>query len=127
MVIVIRVKRVYEPPSEEDGIRVLVDRLWPRGVKKGDLRIDLWLKEVAPSHDLRKWFCHRPEKFEEFKRRYMEELKEKGETILKLVELATKGNLTLLYSSKDEVHNNAMVLKEFIEKILEAKDESFGS
>jgi uncharacterized protein YeaO (DUF488 family) len=108
----IRIKRAYEPPSRRDGTRVLVDRLWPRGVKKTDAAVSQWMKEVAPSTELRKWFGHDPERWEEFRRRYGAELAEKRELIAELRELAKKGPLTLVYSAHDEAHNQAVVLRE---------------
>ena len=106
------IKRAYEPPSPRDGTRVLVDRLWPRGVKKADARISQWMKEIAPSNELRKWFGHDPARWEEFRRRYKEELKTKRELVGQLRELATEGPLTLVYSAHDAAHNQAVVLRE---------------
>jgi len=114
---VIKIKRVYENSSKDDGERILVDRLWPRGVSKEKAKIDLWVKEIAPSDELRKWFSHDPLKWVEFKKRYENELKANPE-VQKLVSISKKENLTLLYAAKDEEHNNAVVLKEFMEKIL---------
>jgi uncharacterized protein YeaO (DUF488 family) len=114
----IRVKRVYDEPSGDDGIRVLVDRLWPRGMKKGDVRVDLWLPEVAPSTALRKWFSHDPSKWEEFKRRYFVELDEKKEVIKRLVEIAREGTLTLLFSARDVEHNQAVALREYLVSLI---------
>jgi uncharacterized protein YeaO (DUF488 family) len=114
----IRIKRVYDPPEPEDGKRYLVDRLWPRGVKKEALRLDGWLKDVAPSDKLRSWFGHDPSKWEEFQRRYTAELKAKPEAWRVLLESARKGNLTLLFSARDERLNNAVVLKAFLSAIL---------
>jgi uncharacterized protein YeaO (DUF488 family) len=110
----IRVKRVYDEPSGDDGFRVLVDRLWPRGMKKGDVRVDLWLPDVAPSTALRKWFSHDPSKWEEFKRRYFVELDEKKEVIKRLVEIAREGTLTLLFSARDVEHNQAVALRDYL-------------
>jgi uncharacterized protein YeaO (DUF488 family) len=110
----IRVKRVYDEPSGDDGFRVLVDRLWPRGMKKGDVRVDLWLPDVAPSTALRKWFSHDPSKWEEFKRRYFVELDEKKEVLKRLVEIAREGALTLLFSARDVEHNQAVALREYL-------------
>jgi len=114
----IRVKRVYDEPSGDDGFRVLVDRLWPRGMKKGDVRVDLWLPDVAPSTALRKWFSHDPSKWEEFKRRYFVELDEKKEVIKRLVEIARKGTLTLLFSARDVEHNQAVALREYLVSLI---------
>ncbi len=111
----IKLKRIYDPVSPDDGKRILIDRLWPRGIKKEDARIDEWLKDIAPSEELRKWFSHEPSKWAEFKRRYREELKDKRELIDRLRSEAGKGTLTLLYAAKDREHNNAVVLKEVIE------------
>jgi len=110
----IKIKRIYDPVSEDDGKRILVDRLWPRGLKKGEAKIDEWLKEIAPSDGLRKWFSHDPSKWQEFKNRYKKELKNKSETTEKLRAEAKKGQVTLLFSAKDVEHNNAVVLKEVI-------------
>mgnify|MGYP001206589600 CR=1 FL=1 len=113
----IRLKRTYDEPEETDGYRVLVDRLWPRGVKKETLLHDEWLKEIAPSNELRKWFKHDPGKFDEFKRRYYTELDQKPEVTDTLLEKLHSGRtLTLLYSAKDRKHNNAVVLKEYLEE-----------
>ena len=111
----IKVKRVYEPIDKDDGIRVLVDRLWPRGISKD--KIDIWLKDIAPREDLRKWFNHDPSKWEEFKRKYFEEL-DKNPKIEILLQLIRKGNnVTLVYASKSP-YNNAVALKEYLEKLL---------
>jgi uncharacterized protein YeaO (DUF488 family) len=111
----IKVKRVYDLPTKEDGSRILVDRIWPRGLKKEDLKLDDWIKEVAPSTELRKWFAHQPEKWEEFKKKYFVELKKKRNLC---EELLTKreNNITLLYSAKDKRHNQAIALREFLGK-----------
>jgi uncharacterized protein YeaO (DUF488 family) len=108
----VRIKRAYEAPSPHDGTRVLVDRLWPRGVKKADAGISQWMKEIAPSNELRKWFGHDPERWEEFRRRYKAELTGKRELVGQLRDLARKGPLTLVYSAHDEAHNQAVVLRE---------------
>lgn len=108
----VRIKRVYEPPSPGDGTRVLVDRLWPRGVKKADAAISQWMKEIAPSNELRKWFGHEPERWQEFRRRYRAELTRKQELLSELRSLAQAGPLTLVYSAHDEAHNQAVVLRE---------------
>jgi uncharacterized protein YeaO (DUF488 family) len=114
----IRLKRIYEQPSDQDGFRVLVDRLWPRGLRKNEVRLDLWLKEIAPSDELRKWFSHDPEKWEEFRKCYLGELELKEEYLQKLIEKAKETDLTLLYAAKDEDFNNAIVLKEYLESRL---------
>jgi uncharacterized protein YeaO (DUF488 family) len=111
----IRIKRVYEPPAEEDGFRVLIDHLWPRGVKKEAAAIDEWLKVIAPSTDLRKWFSHDPEKWDEFRRRYFLELVKNGEAVAKLAKRAKAETVTLVFSSKEERFNNAVALKEYLE------------
>lgn len=111
----IRIKRVYLPPEESDGQRVLVDRLWPRGLRKDDAHLTLWLKEAGPSTDLRKWFGHDPSRWDEFRSRYDHELKG-NPAIETLRELAGKGDLTLLYSAHDEAHNQAVVLADYLEK-----------
>jgi uncharacterized protein YeaO (DUF488 family) len=105
-------KRAYEPPAADDGSRVLVDRLWPRGVAKADAKLDAWMKEIAPSTELRKWFGHDPARWEEFQARYRKELDAHGDLIADLRTLARKGRLTLVYSAHDEVHNDAVVLRE---------------
>jgi len=115
---VIKIKRVYENSSKDDGERILVDRLWPRGVSKEKAKIDLWVKEIAPSDELRKWFSHDPLKWVEFKKRYESELKRMRVEVQKLASISKKENLTLLYAAKDEEHNNAVVLKEFMEKLV---------
>ncbi|CAH1661878.1 DUF488 domain-containing protein [Chelatococcus asaccharovorans] len=109
-------KRVYVPPATGDGLRILVDRLWPRGLKKEEAAVDLWLKEVAPSAELRKWFGHEPEKWAEFRRRYRIELGGRKSEIETLRQCEAKGCVTLLYGARDEAHNHAVVLKEYIEE-----------
>ena len=111
----IMLKRAYDAPAAADGKRVLVDRLWPRGVSKDEARIDEWLKEVGPSNELRKWFGHEPAKFEEFRTRYRKEL-EGSAAWEELKALARHGKLTLVYSARDEQHNNAVVLKQMFEE-----------
>ena len=107
----IKVKRVYDSPEPSDGFRILVDRLWPRGLSKEQAKVDLWLREVAPSDELRKWFAHDPSKWGDFQKRYTEELQTKGELLHKIWESERgKGTVTLLYSTKDETHNNAAAL-----------------
>ncbi len=112
----IKLKRVYDPPEKTDGARILVERLWPRGIKKTSLKIDSWNKEVAPSTDLRKWFAHDPEKWKEFQKKYLAELNANPESWSPIVEAMTKGTVTLLYSSHDAEHNNAVCLKNYLEK-----------
>ncbi len=108
----IKIKRVYETPEREDGTRVLVDRLWPRGLTKEKAKVDLWLKDIAPSTELRKWFGHDPAKWEEFQKRYVVELKGNHESVSALKEQMKKGAVTLVYGAKDEEHNEAAVLQE---------------
>jgi len=103
-------KRVYEKPDRDDGIRVLIDRLWPRGLKKEKTMIDYWMKEIAPSNTLRKWFAHREERWSEFKSRYCEELKDKNDLLEQLMDLEKGSKVTLLYAARDEERNNAQAL-----------------
>jgi len=112
----ILVKRIYEPAAKSDGFRVLVDRLWPRGISKSDAKLDLWLPDLGPSTALRQWFNHDPAKWEEFQRRYHAELKEKKELVAELRGQANKGTVTLLYSAKDETRNQAVALRSFLTK-----------
>lgn len=112
----IRVKRVYEPASKDDGVRVLVDRLWPRGLSKSSLKLDVWLKEIAPSNELRKWYGHDPAKRAEFERRYFRELDQHQDLIDALLKKAAAGRLTLLFSSRELEYNNAVTLKHYLEK-----------
>jgi uncharacterized protein YeaO (DUF488 family) len=111
----IKIKRVYDPPSKADGRRILVERLWPRGIKKTDLKLDAWLKEVAPSTELRKWFNHTPAKWKEFQRRYRAELVEHPENWKPILGATSEGTITLLFSSHDAKHNNVVALKNFLE------------
>lgn len=112
----IKIKRIYDAVSQDDGKRILIDRLWPRGVKKEKAEIDEWMKDIAPSNELRKWFSHDPSKWQEFRSRYRKEIKNKSELIEKLKEEAKEGKVTLLFSAKDGAHNNAIVLKEVIDE-----------
>jgi uncharacterized protein YeaO (DUF488 family) len=114
----IALKRVYDPVSHSDGTRLLVERLWPRGVSKAKLRIDSWLKEVGPSTDLRKWFSHDPTKWAEFRRRYFRELASRRELWQPILSAARRGTVTLVYSSHDTEHNNAVALQEFLRRKL---------
>jgi uncharacterized protein YeaO (DUF488 family) len=107
----IALKRIYEPPSPTDGRRILVDRLWPRGVSKAKAHIDVWMKDVAPSTELRRWFDHRPERWPEFRRRYVDELKSNPE-LRTLRDMAAAEPVTLLYAARDTTHNEAVVLAE---------------
>jgi len=113
----IKIKRIYEEASTEDGFRILVDKLWPRGMSKDKAKVDLWLKEVAPSDDLRKWFSHDPQKWQEFKKRYGKELKDKQD-LLRIIKQADEenGTVTILYSAKDEEHNQAVALAAFLQE-----------
>lgn len=110
----IQLKRAYDKPSESDGRRFLVERLWPRGVKKTSLPLEAWLKDVAPSTELRKWFSHDPARWNEFRKRYFAELEKTPEAWQPLVEAARKGTITLVYSSHDEEDNNAVALRDFL-------------
>ena len=112
----VKMKRAYESPTADDGTRVLVDRLWPRGLKKSDAAIDHWAKKLAPSTELRKWFGHDPARWEEFRRRYSEEIREHREEFEQLRALARKGPVTLVYAAHDESHNDALVLRETLLK-----------
>jgi uncharacterized protein YeaO (DUF488 family) len=114
----IRLKRAYAPPGPEDGARFLVDRLWPRGLSKERLHLDAWLKDVAPSTDLRHFYDHRPERWAEFTQRYRAELSDNGDALAPLLEAARQGTVTLIYAAKDPEHNNAQVLKEHLEAVL---------
>jgi uncharacterized protein YeaO (DUF488 family) len=109
-------KRVYEPASPKDGVRILVERLWPRGMKKSSLHLEQWAKEVAPSGTLRKWFHHDPAKWQEFKRQYFRELDENEKIWRPLFAASRKGRVTLIYSSSDREHNNAVALKEYLQR-----------
>ncbi len=110
----VRIKRAYLPPSPQDGVRVLVDRLWPRGLRKADAAIGHWLKDVAPSDALRRWFGHDPDRWSEFRRRYKAELKRNRAALKQLREIAARRRLTLVFSAHDEAHNQAVVLKEIL-------------
>ena len=110
----IHIKRIYEPANEGDGARILVDRLWPRGVSKSEARIDLWLKDIAPSTGLRRWFGHDPNKWSEFRRRYQDELKRNAKVVDEIKEKIGQSTATLLYGAKDVEHNHAIVLMDFI-------------
>lgn len=106
----LRLKRVYEPPDRADGRRILVDRLWPRGLSKEQAAVDDWMKEIAPSAELRRWFGHDPEKWPEFQRRYRRELRARGDLVREIAALAARGRVTLVYGARDEEHNDAVVL-----------------
>ena len=112
----VKIKRVYEEPEKSDGKRILVERLWPRGFTKEKAGIDLWLKEIAPTTELRKWFNHEPSKWQEFQKRYQQELENNEEQVSKLSDQLKSGAVTLIYSAKDEQHNAAIVLKEWLSR-----------
>lgn len=113
----IKIKRAYDPVEESDGCRILIDRLWPRGVSKEELKHDAWFKEIAPSDELRQWFDHDSDKFDEFKRRYKSELDSKDDVVDQLLsQCKTQETVTLIYAAKDQKHNNAVVLKEYLEE-----------
>ena len=114
-----QIKRIYEQPTSADGFRVLVDRMWPRGVSKETALLSAWMKGVAPSTELRKWFNHRPERFEEFSQKYVQELYTEAnrENLSSLVEWAKQDTVTLIYAAKDEQHNHAVVLKRFLDEL----------
>ncbi|MEL7672422.1 MAG: DUF488 domain-containing protein [Chloroflexota bacterium] len=114
----IKLKRAYQPPAAEDGRRFLVDRLWPRGVKKDALALDAWLKDAAPSTELRKWFNHDPDKWDEFQQRYSAELDANAAAWEPLLQAAREGTITLIYSARDEEHNQAVALKTYLERKL---------
>ena len=111
----VQIKRVYEQASADDGYRVLIDRLWPRGVKKNEANIDVWQKELAPSHELRIWFQHDPAKWEEFKKRYYAELGTQAQLVDELRSRAQNETVTIVFAAKDEQHSNAQALKELLE------------
>jgi uncharacterized protein YeaO (DUF488 family) len=112
----VQVKRVYEPPSREDGVRVLVDRLWPRGLSKPTAAVDLWLKDLAPSRSLRRWFNHDPARWAEFRERYAEELDAKTLAVSALAGAARRGRITLLYGARNVKHNNAVALHAYLSR-----------
>ncbi|HEY2974751.1 MAG TPA: DUF488 family protein [Pyrinomonadaceae bacterium] len=112
----IKIKRAYEQPDKKDGVRILVDRLWPRGLTKEKASLDLWLKEIAPSTQLRKWFDHDPAKWKSFRARYETEIRHKDNLIKVLKDKAKEGTVTLIYGARDEKHNEALVLKRFLER-----------
>jgi uncharacterized protein YeaO (DUF488 family) len=111
----IKLKRAYEPPSKDDGLRILVERLWPRGVSKQKAKIDLWLKALAPSTELRKWYGHDPSKWPQFRKRYWAELKQQGDVTTLLKYLAEERTVTFIYAASDEERNSALALKAFLE------------
>jgi uncharacterized protein YeaO (DUF488 family) len=113
----IKLKRAYEKPSPDDGFRVLVERLWPRGVSKEEAELDLWLKEVAPSPELRRWYSHDVARWSEFQKRYRAELKEKMDSLKLLKEKSREGNVTLVYAARDQDHNSALLLKQALDAV----------
>ncbi len=112
--LMIKIKRIYDPASPDDGKRIYIDRLWPRGKKKEDVQIDEWLKEISPSDALRKWFGHDPSKYAEFKKRYKKELEKHSEVLEKIKKEAKRKTVTILFSAKDVEHNNATVMRELL-------------
>ena len=112
----VRLKRVYEPPARQDGMRVLVDRIWPRGLAKADAHVDLWLKDVAPSTTLRRWFGHDPARWDAFRRRYAAELERRPDGLAQLRAHVRKRRVTLLYAAKDPAHNHALALKRMLSR-----------
>ena len=112
----ISLKRVYEPPSRSDGCRILVERLWPRGLSKQEARIDVWPKEAAPSTELRRWFNHEPDKWADFKPRYFKELRARQETVQPILERVRAGQVTFVFASRESRFNNAAALKEYVER-----------
>ena len=110
----VKLKRAYEPPAPDDGTRILIDRLWPRGLSKEAAALDLWMKEIAPTTELRKWFAHDPARWEEFRRRYAEEVRQNAEMLKELATLARQGSVTLVYSAHNEAHNDAIVLRDVL-------------
>ncbi len=114
----IKIKRAYEPSEDEDGFRILVDRLWPRGISKERAKLDLWIKDIAPTSELRKWFAHDPKRWKEFQTKYNEELKDRKEILKRIKDLEReKTTITLIYGAKDEKHNNAVVLSHVLNEL----------
>ena len=112
----VQLKRAYEPPAGRDGFRILVDRIWPRGISKDSARIDLWLKDIAPSTELRKWFGHDSNKWTEFRKRYFRELAKNPEAVAELRQQINRRAVTLVFGANDEQHNNAVALKDYVER-----------
>ena len=110
----IRLKRAYEPRAATDGVRILVDRLWPRGLKKAEAAVDRWMRDLAPSAELRRWFGHDPARWDEFRQRYAGELRSRGDLLEEVRSLAQRGRVTLLFAARDEAHNHAIVLREVL-------------
>jgi len=119
----IALKRAYEPPAERDGQRILVDRVWPRGLTKDDLRLDEWYRDLAPSTELRRWFGHDPDRWDEFRKRYTAELRspQVRERIERLAALAKRGKVTLVFGARDQEHNQAVVLRDYVQRMIEKK------
>lgn len=117
----IRTKRVHDPPAESDGVRVLVDRLWPRGLSREAVACDAWVRDIAPSTELRRWFAHDPVRWRDFRSRYRAELDARPDSIAELANLAGAGDLTLLYAARDRDHNQATVLREYLEEFWAAE------
>jgi uncharacterized protein YeaO (DUF488 family) len=115
----IRLKRAYDPPSDKDGVRILVDRLWPRGLTKEKAAIDVWMKEVSPSPELRKWYAHEDSKWDEFQERYRKELDANSAWVRKLADMAAAGDVSLIYSTRDPDHNSAAVLRDYLLQTME--------
>ncbi len=114
----IKIKRVYEPAERSDGRRFLVDRVWPRGMRKDAAQVEAWVKEAGPSDELRKWFGHDPERWTQFRRRYLRELDQRKDVLVPLVQAAREADITLVYSARDEQHNQAVVIRGVLEKLL---------
>lgn len=112
----LKLKRAYEPPARGDGTRILVDRLWPRGLKKNTAALDHWFKEIAPSTELRQWFAHDPERWAEFRRRYAKELRMHADALERIRAFARRSTVTLVYAARDEEHNDAVVLRDILLK-----------
>ena len=117
----VKIKRVYDPPERGDGERILVDRLWPRGLSKQAAAVDEWMKDLGPSHDLRKWFGHDPRRWSEFRRRYVAELRTQRDPLMAIARKASRGAVTLLFGARDPEHNQAVVLKGVIERLQRAR------
>jgi uncharacterized protein YeaO (DUF488 family) len=114
----IKIKRVYDKPEPGDGVRILVERLWPRGLSKEDAHVDMWLKDIAPSTELRKWFSHDPSKWEEFRRRYYRELDQNRDAVNELLGITEGNAVTFVYGSREKEYNSALALKSYIEKLV---------
>ena len=110
-------RRIYDPPRDQDGTRILVDRIWPRGISKAQARLQGWQREVAPSTTLRKWFAHDPERWDDFRQRYFKELDARPQAVAPLLAASREGRLTLVYAARDETHNNAVALREYLLRV----------